>query len=433
MANNYTSYVAKNQTEGVALDEVFLRYQYSNYVIDPNRYRFRKVVRIIGLVYLFIKNLKKRIGKTRTVAIFENEIPERFKFWDDKFLVTTGETKFPFACAKGLVIELEDVNLLQSLNYFYKKATLEVKRFVKQKLYQKISVEKGEILYYSGRILPSQRIDNKIQLSDVCMDLSDSSFCVPLVDKHSPIAFAIINEVHWYDLDASHGGVETLCRYVLKHAYIFDGRVLVQAFKDQCARCRFLLRKAIDVAMSPKASENLTIAPPFYYSQADLFGPYNSYSNVNKRATSKVWFAIFCCCVTGAVDLKVMEDYATNSFVLAFVRFCCKVGFPGKLLPDAGSQLIKGCETMSISFYDVHNKLSEFGVDFEPCPVGAHYMHGKVERKIKDVKASFSKCLHNERLSIIRWETLGDQIANCINNLPIGLGNVTKDLENLDL
>ena len=55
LANNYTSYVAKNQAEGVALDEVFLRYQYSNYVIDPNRYRFRKVVRIVGLVYLFVK------------------------------------------------------------------------------------------------------------------------------------------------------------------------------------------------------------------------------------------------------------------------------------------------------------------------------------------------------------------------------------------
>ena len=60
-------------------------------------------------------------------------------------------------------------------------------------------------------------------------------------------------------------------------------------------------------------------------------------------------------------------------------------------------------------------------------------MHGKVERKIRNVRESFEKHLHNERLSIIAWETLGDQIANAINNLLIGLGNECRDPENIDL
>ena len=128
----------------------------------------------------------------------------------------------------------------------------------------------------------------------------------------------------------------------------------------------------------------------------------------------------------------ICEDYSTSSFVLAFIRFACKVGYPKKLLPDAGSQLIKGCETMEIRFTDIH-ELHEYGVIYEVCPVGAHYMHGKVERKIKHVKESFAKHLHNNRLSIIQWETLGDQIANSINNLPIALGNTTNDLEKRDL
>ena len=37
---------------------------------------------------------------------------------------------------------------------------------------------------------------------------------------------------------------------------------------------------------------------------------------------------------------------------------------------------------MEYSFIDVQQNLSiEHGVDFKPCPVGAHYVHGKVERK----------------------------------------------------
>ena len=128
-----------------------------------------------------------------------------------------------------------------------------------------------------------------------------------------------------------------------------------------------------------------------------------------------------------------MDDYSTPSFVLAFTRFSCKVGYPKKLLPDAGSQLVKGCENMKILFSDVRSKLSEFGVSYEVCPVGAHYMHGKVERKIRHVKESFQKHLHHERLSVIHWESLGDQVANAINNLPIGIGNSTTGPENIDL
>ena len=117
---------------------------------------------------------------------------------------------------------------------------------------------------------------------------------------------------------------------------------------------------------------------------------------------SGIWFSIFCCTVTGAVDLKILEDYSTTSFVLAFIRFSCTFGYPKKLMPDAGSQLLKACTSMSLTFRDIQHKLSEYGVDFEPCPVHAHYMHGKVERKIRHVKETFSKHLQNQRLSLIQ-------------------------------
>ena len=60
-------------------------------------------------------------------------------------------------------------------------------------------------------------------------------------------------------------------------------------------------------------------------------------------------------------------------------------------------------------------------------------MHGKVERKIRSVKESFAKHLQNEKLSVIEWETLGETVANSINNLPIAVSNGTRDLENIDL
>ena len=89
---------------------------------------------------------------------------------------------------------------------------------------------------------------------------------------------------------------------------------------------------------------------------------------------------------------------------------------------------------MKIVFYDVMSKLKKYGVDYEKCPVGAHYMHGKVERKIRHIRESFCKFkTDNTRLSSIQWETLGAQVANAINNLPIATRYVTRDVENLDL
>lgn len=41
--------------------------------------------------------------------------------------------------------------------------------------------------------------------------------------------------------------------------------------------------------------------------------------------------------------------------------------------------------------------------------------------------------MYQRRLSILQWETLAATIANGINNMPLALGSVTADLENLDI
>ena len=72
-------------------------------------------------------------------------------------------------------------------------------------------------------------------------------------------------------------------------------------------------------------------------------------------------------------------------------------------------------------------------VEFKTCPVGGHNMHGKVERRIQEIRKSIENTVHNERLSVIQWETLFAQIANSINDQPLALGNIVADFENMDL
>ena len=103
-------------------------------------------------------------------------------------------------------------------------------------------------------------------------------------------------------------------------------------------------------------------------------------------------------------------------------------------MPDEGSQVVKGCQDMIISFCDIKHEMNvEYGVYFKTCPVGVHYVHGKVERKIQEIKRSIMKNVNKIRLSMLQWETLTQQICNSINNMPIGLGNKTEFLGSLDI
>ena len=243
-----------------------------------------------------------------------------------------------------------------------------------------------------------------------------------------------MGETDWYSENVIYPGVETVLRYSQKIGYLIGGRELVKRYRKNCVRCRVLAKKAVEVAMGPVHSDNLNIAPAFYVTQVDIFGPVDTYSNVNKRAKAKLWFVVFCCCSTTAIDVKSMDDYSADAFILSYTRFACKVGHPKKLMPDAGSQLLKGCKEMVIEYYDLKHTLHrDYGVDFETSPVGAHYVHGRVERKIKHVQESFMKAVVNEKLSVLQWETLAAQVANSVNNQPIAIGNIVEEVENLDI
>ena len=416
------------------------RYEFSNYVIDPLKFRFRKVIRTLALVYLFIKKIKaKRMERSgiqtpHPIVAMCHPIPKTYQ--GDNYILTTGGNKFNdnLKCKSGLVVQLTNEMISVALQYFHKKATAELLKFVDKNEHDNISEIKNNIMYYSGRILSTQEFGGDPSLCKAALDLTESTFCVPMTDSNSPIARAVVSETHWHNRDVKHGGLESTLRIAQREFYIIGGRDLVKSIKNECIKCRILEKRKLKVIMGPIQDVNLCIAPPFYNCQVDLCGPFNAYSIANKRATIKIWFVVFCCCTTSAVDCRTMEDYSTDSFLLSFIRFSCRYGYPKQLLPDAGSQLLKGCKDAIISFSSLQHMLStEYGVDFTACPVGAHYMHGKVERKIQQVKKCMAKELNNHRLSIIQWETLGLQIANSINNLPLGLGNKTDQLENLDI
>ena len=127
-------------------------------MVNPNKARFKKVVRIFAFVLRFIKKLQRKS------KIGQPSIAQKTSY-------------------SGILIDEE---ITTSENYFFKRATLEVKEFVKENEYQKISFQKDGILYYKRRILATEKINATCEMSTVMKALYSNTICVPAIYKDSP-------------------------------------------------------------------------------------------------------------------------------------------------------------------------------------------------------------------------------------------------------
>ena len=170
--------------------------------------------------------------------------------------------------------------------YLFRKTTNEVKKFVPAKDYENLSVEQNGILYYVGRVFTYDiEIDGcGYDLSNKMLDLTKHSFVVSIVERYSPVAFSIVNDIHWNHNTAKHSGVETTIRAIMTLAHISKVRDLFNMFRKNCKRCRYILKRTVDVMMGSASKEQLKVAPPFCITQVDLCGPFNSYSSHNKHS-----------------------------------------------------------------------------------------------------------------------------------------------------
>lgn len=402
----------------LAVDQMAARYAFSRYIIDPCCHSWPKVVRILAFVLRFVRVLKQRRAARKLEDLYAATGPCERPQPD----VVKDET------AGSVLLEAE---LAEAERYFFIKATEEVKQFSKVKEYKNCSIEKDGILYFSGRVLDGQE---PLAFETVMFDLNPLSFCQPLVDRYSPTAYSIMIDTHWSVVN--HLNATCTFRESLSKAYVIGGRDLAQEIRKTCVFCRRFKAKLLEAEMGKVHETRLSIAPPFTVCQVDLLGPYSAQCEHNHRATVKVWGAIFKDPASGAVFVHAMSRCDTSAFIQAYTRFAARFCHPQRLYPDEGSQLIHACKEMELSWVDVAHSLNAdhgVGVEFHPCPVGGHNVHGVVERSVQEVKKLFNTVYRGVKLDLLGFETAFGWISNELNNLPICIGSRYRDLDHLDL
>ena len=389
------------------------RYGYSQYLLDPNKYCWEKIIRIMGYVLRFVRFIRPSFSPQWKPPAHPH----------GAYGVLSGEPVDPR--------QLRDEDLLWAQNYYFKIGTEEVKQFCSKKEYRDVCIEKDGILYYSGRILEGQTIEDP---EGTMLDLEPLSFVRPVLDRYSPVSYSIM--LHAHGIMSKHRSVPFTLRESRGVAYVLRGRDLAIEIYDGCISCRRFKARLLEAEMGKIHENKLTIAPAFYLVQVDLFGPFQAICEHNHRSTVKCYGVVFKDPSTSAIAIYMMQNYSTPAFLQAYTRFSSRYGHPAKIFIDAGSQLIKACKDGKFVIVDVAAELStkhQVGMEYQTCPVGGHNAHGAVERSVRDIRALMDRVFSGLKLDLTSYETCFAWISNELNCFPICIGSRTSNLDHTDL
>ena len=421
------------------------RARYSNYFISPIKYGFKMSFRITLLVIKFL--VRCRRGKPFTGPKLSSPLRRvptilsphhRFKQNqgaqqnDEKavdpifYLSPEIRRKMKEMLDEEMMME-EELSGWLTITYLLRTATEEVRQFVKEETLGKISIESEGVLYSKSRILESMEFKTVSGMDMVDLEPLGINVRTPIIERYSPLAYAIAQYIH-YDV-SGHAGLETCNRLSLERVFIIQGVSLYREISAECITCKIKRKRFLEMSMGPIGQHNLTIAPPFYACQADLFGPVMVYApgahkDLRGRPANacKVWSIVFTCPVTRLINCQVIEKSDHSGIVDGVLRLAAEVGFPKYFMVDQDGPLMKALKEVSVNMRDLQHRLfTEHGVVFTTCPVGGHNMHGHVERVIQSVQHLLEDCgVKQKRLHATGYQTLLKLVENLYNSLPLG-------------
>ena len=331
-----------------------------------------------------------------------------------------------------ICLQVTNEEVSEAEHYFFRKATQEVMFFSNKRDYEHATKQVNGILFYKGRILDGQEVDDVENIMD---DLQPLTFFRPVADRYSPVSYSVMHHVH--SRTVHHRNAATSLLQSRSIIYILQGRDLSNEIRNACTYCRRFKAKLLEVELGNVHGSRFRVANAFLSIQVDMFGPYDARcEHQPHRATVSVWGVIFKCPASGAISVCAMSKSDTEAFILAYGRHAYRYGHPIHMYVDQGSQIMKACRQMEWSWADITHTLNSkhgVGVQHTIAPVLGHNQIGMVERSVREVKKLFNLIFAGLKLDSLAYETAFQYIANELNNLPMCLGSRYTDLDHADL
>ena len=123
--------------------------------------------------------------------------------------------------------------------------------------------------------------------------------------------------------------------------------------------------KYLEAAYGPIKETQLTLAPPFYFAQMDLFGPIKVFVPGKERETrhgkpseaAKCWIVTFVCPTTRLINMQVVETSLADGITSAVSRLGCEIGIPKKIYIDHDKAEMCALDCVEFDTRDLQLKL----------------------------------------------------------------------------
>ena len=234
------------------------------------------------------------------------------------------------------------------------------------------------------------------------------------VPKGHPVAELAMRDAHC----RGHRGRDATLSTFRGNFWTPSGPSLAKAVLKNCQMCKLRDGKLMSQAMGALPVDRTTPSPPFNHSMVDLFGPYAIRGEVQKRISGKAWGVIFTDLCSRAAHIEAVFGYDTSNFLLALTRFASIRGWPERVYSDPGSQLLGADRELN----EAAKRLgTDHGMEWVVGPADSPWRQGAVESLVKTAKRALKFAINDQRLSAPEFLTVCTEVANTINERPIGL------------
>ena len=223
------------------------RAKFSNYVVLPTKFGFKKFIGVMIVVIKFL--VKCRKGKPFTGPLLSAPL--------DKIPTLLTSTDLPVTCnAAADQLSLDDMHLQERCfklvaTYLFRTTSAEVKEFTKKSILDKQGVELGGIIFSNNRLLETVEFQKVTGMEMVNLDPLGVNVRAPIIDRYSPLAYAIAQYIHWGV--SKHAGLETCNRLCLERVHILQGFAIFRELSHECATCKIRRRNFLEMSTGPVA------------------------------------------------------------------------------------------------------------------------------------------------------------------------------------
>ena len=186
-----------------------------------------------------------------------------------------------------------------------------------------------------------------------------------------------------------HFGEESIIAEARKSAWIINVRAAVRRTKRDCQRCRNRNAKPVMPQMGLLPEYRFEIGvKPFMHVGIDCFGPLEV---AVKRSREKRYGMIFCCMVSRAVHIELLNGMDTDNCLMAIMSFLTLRGPSKFFYSDNGKNFQGSNNVMNKELKQMRHKLGDqvadkYKIDWFFNPPWAPHFGGPFERMIQSIK-----------------------------------------------